>query len=89
MATGAWSMGVIDYDARSEHPVARTSGQSAAIATSSLRLDWRHQETSGPFPMPVVKPDGTEEVDAAGKPIIQVREMRTRAFTCAARASHR
>jgi hypothetical protein len=24
--------------------------------------------------MPVVKPDGTEEVDAAGKPIIQVRE---------------
>jgi hypothetical protein len=73
---GHWKVvdGVIDYDAQSEAPGSKDLWTERSYGEFTLQIEWRIKATSGPFPMPVVKPDGSEEVDAAGKPVIQMLE---------------
>ena len=69
---GHWRVidGVIDYDARSEASGSKDLWTERSYRDFTLKLDWRIKETSGPFPVPVVLPDGTEQLDASGKPIL-------------------
>ena len=73
---GHWRVvnGVIDYDAQSEAPGSKDLWTERSFRDFVLRMDWRIKQTSGPYPVPVVKPDGTEEVDASGKPVINMIE---------------
>jgi hypothetical protein len=73
---GHWRVvdGVIDYDARSEAPGSKDLWTERSYRDFVLRLDWRIKETSGPFPVPVVLADGSEQLDAAGKPVIKMLE---------------
>jgi hypothetical protein len=66
--------GVIDYDARSQAAGNKDLWTKRRYRDFVLRLDWRIKETSGPFLVQNVKPDGTEELDAAGKPVITMLE---------------
>src|SRR3954467_9131219 len=60
---GHWKVidGVIDYDARSEAPGDKDLWTEKSYRNFVVRLDWRIKQTSGPFTMPVVLPDGTEQ----------------------------
>lgn len=73
---GHWRVvdGVIDYDAGSEAPGSKDLWTERSFGDFVLRLEWRIKATSGLFPMNVVRPDGTNAMDAKGKPIIEMRE---------------
>src|SRR3954467_7033368 len=60
---GHWKVidGVIDYDARSEASGSKDLWTEKSYRNFVVRLDWRIKQTSGPFTMPVVLPDGTEQ----------------------------
>ena len=70
---GHWKVinGVIDYDARSESPKDKNLWSRNEYKDFVLRLDWRIKET--PFQYKnakIVLPDGTDKLDANGKPIL-------------------
>jgi hypothetical protein len=73
---GHWRVldGVIDYDAKSEAPGSKDLWTARAFRDFTLRIDWRIKATSGPFPMPIVLPDGSDKLGPDGKPIIEMRE---------------
>lgn len=73
---GHWRVvdGAIDYDAASEAPGSKDLWTERSFGDFVLRLEWRIKATSGLFPMHVVLPDGSEARDAAGQPIIEMRE---------------
>jgi hypothetical protein len=69
---GHWKVidGVIDYDARSEAPKNKNLWSEKEYKDFVLRIDWRIKDT--PFQYKnarIVMPDGTNKLDAQGKPI--------------------
>lgn len=68
---GHWQVidGVIDYDARSEAPGDKNLWTEKEYGDFTLKVDWRIKQTTGLYPMPVVLPDGTHQLDADGKEI--------------------
>jgi hypothetical protein len=69
---GHWKVvdGVIDYDAQSEAPGDKNLWTAREFKNFVLRLEWRIKDT--PFVnsrVPIVLPDGTHKLDAAGKEI--------------------
>jgi hypothetical protein len=68
---GHWKVldGVIDYDAQSEAKGSKNLISAKSYRDFVLKLDWRIKETTGLYQVPVVLPDGTHQLDAAGKEI--------------------
>jgi hypothetical protein len=68
---GHWKVlnGAIDYDAQSEAKGSKNLISAKSYRDFVLKLDWRIKETTGQYQVPVVLPDGTHKLDAAGKEI--------------------
>ena len=72
---GHWKVvnGVIDYDAQSEAPGEKHLWSEREYRDFTLRLEWRIKEYAGLYPIPNVRPDGTEETGPDGKVITTPR----------------
>jgi hypothetical protein len=69
---GHWKVkdGVIDYDARSEGKGDKCLWTTQSFKDFILRVDWRLKPKGGfRHPVPVILPDGSNKVDADGKPV--------------------
>jgi hypothetical protein len=69
---GHWKVvdGVIDYDACSEAPGKdKNLWSEKEYGDFILKIDWRLKQTTGLYPMPIVLPDGTHQLDANGQEI--------------------
>ena len=72
---GHWRVvnGVIDYDAQSEAPGEKHLWSEREFEDFTLRLEWRIKEYAGLYPIPNVRPDGTEELGPDGKVLTTLR----------------
>jgi hypothetical protein len=69
---GHWKVvdGVIDYDAKSEAKGQKHLWTEKEYGDFRLFIDWRLKETPFQYRGSIILPDGSEKLDASGKPIV-------------------